>query len=148
MKPGARSLIYLAAACALAAVLFGFGASVFSWRSVYEGAGREALIQATRVFVYVALGVLLAFRGGWYGVVAAVGMALAATTVEWLLFPLSYGWAALGEAKGYAEEFGRVTRPAYSAWIVYDVFAVGISSALAQGLRMMAHVNPKGLGGG
>lgn len=148
MVKNSRSLIYLTVACAFAAALFGFGASVFSWQNVYEGTGREPLIQATRTFVYVALGVLLAFRGGWYGVVAAGCMVLAAATLEWLLFPLSYGWAALGEAKGYAEEFGGVSRPAFSSWIVYDVFAVGISSALAQGLRMMAHVNPRDVRGG
>ncbi len=148
MQRSAKSLIYLTVACAFAAALFGFGASVFSWQNVYEGTGREPLIQATRTFAYVALGVLLAFRGGWYGVAAAVCMTLAATTLEWLLFPLSFGWAALGEARGYAEEFGRVSRPALSSWIVYDLFAVGISSALAQGLRMMARVNPRDVRGG
>ena len=96
----------------------------------------------------VALGVLLAFRRGWYGVIAALVMALAATTVEWALFPLSYGWAALGEAKAYAQEFGPISRPPYASWIVYDVLAVGISSALAQGLRTVARVNPREIGGG
>lgn len=141
-------MILLTAVCALSATLFGFGASVFSWQSVYEETGREALIQATRIFVYVALGVLLAFRGGWYGVVAAACMALVATTVEWALFPLSYGWAALGEARAYAEKLGPVSRPPYAYWMVYDTLAVGISAALAQGLRMMTHVNPRGIGGG
>lgn len=141
-------LVGLTALCAFAATLFGFGASVFSWRSVYEETGREPLIQATRIFVYVALGVMLAFRGGWPGVAAAVVMALAATSAEWALFPVSYGWAALGEEAAYAEEFGRVTRPSYNAWISYDLFAVAISSALAQGLRMMAYANPRGFGGG
>lgn len=148
MKRSTLSLVALAALCAFAAALFGFGASVFSWQSAYEGTEREAVIQATRLFVYVALGLLLAFRGGWLGVVVAVCMALAATTLEWALFPLSYGWAALGDAAGYAEEFGDVSRPRYAAWIVFDVFAVGICSALGQGLRMMAHVNPRGTGGG
>jgi hypothetical protein len=148
MKKGTRSLVYLALACTFAATLYGFGASVYSWKSVYEETGREALIQATRIFVYVALGVLLAFRGGWPGVAAAILMALAATSAEWALFPLSYGWAALGQEAAYAREFGEVTRPSYNAWISYDLFAVAISSALAQGLRMMAHANPRGLGGG
>ena len=148
MQKSTLSLILLTAGCAFAAALYGFGASVYSWRSVYEETGREALIQATRVFVYVALGVLLAFRGGWPGVAAAVVMALAATSVEWALFPLSYGWAALGEEAAYAREFGNIARPPYTAWIAYDLFAVAISSALAQGLRMMAHVNPRGVGGG
>ena len=137
----------MTALCAFAATLFGFGASVYSWRSVYEETGREPLIQATRIFVYVALGVMLAFRGAWPGVAAAVLMALAASSAEWALFPVSFGWAALGEEAGYAEKFGAVTRPPYNAWIAYDLFAVAISSALAQGLRMMAHANPRGLGG-
>jgi hypothetical protein len=75
-------------------------------------------------------------------------MALAATSAEWVLFPVSYGWAALGDEGAYAKEFGDVGRPPYTAWIAYDLFAVAISAALAQGLRMMAHVNPRGMGGG
>jgi hypothetical protein len=148
MQRSTLSLILLTIACAFAATLYGFGSSVFSWRSVFEGTGREALIQATRVIVYVALGILLAFRGGWPGVAAAVVMALAATSAEWVLFPVSYGWAALGDEGAYAKEFGDVGRPPYTAWIAYDLFAVAISAALAQGLRMMAHVNPRGMGGG
>jgi hypothetical protein len=148
MQRSVLPLVLLTAACAFAAALYGFGSSVYSWRSVFEGSGREALIQATRVFVYVALGVLLAFRGGWPGVAAAVVMALAATTIEWALFPLSYAWAALGNEAAYVKEFGDVARPPYTAWISYDLFAVAISSALAQGLRIMAGVNPRGLGGG
>ena len=143
-----RSLIYLTVACAFAAALYGFGASVFSWRSVFEASGREPLIQASRVIVYVALGIMLALRGGWPGVAAAVVMALAATSAEWALFPLSYGWAALGNEAAYAEQFGGVSRPPYNAWISYDLFAVAISSALAQGLRVVAHANPRGFGGG
>ncbi len=148
MQRSTLSLVLLTVACAFAATLYGFGSSVFSWRSVFEGTGREALIQATRVFVYVALGILLAFRGGWPGVAAAVVMALAATSAEWVLFPVSYGWAALGDEGEYAKEFGDIGRPPYTAWIAYDLFAVAISSALAQGLRMMAHVNPRGPGDG
>ena len=148
MQKSTLSLVLLTTACAFAATLYGFGASVYSWQSVFEGTGREALIQATRVFVYVALGVLLAFRGGWPGVAAAVVMTLAATSAEWVLFPVSYGWAALGQEAAYAEKFGGVARPPYNAWIAYDLFAVAISSALAQGLRMMANVNPRGMGGG
>jgi len=130
MQRNTLSLILLTAACAFAAALYGFGAGVFSWRSVYEETGREGVIQATRIFVYVALG------------------ALAATSVEWALYPATYGWAALGEEGAYAREFGAVARPPYTAWIAYDLFAVAIASALAQGLRMMAGVNPRGIGGG
>ena len=145
MKVSWRSLIALTAACTVAATLFGFGAQVFSWRSVYGGLGREDLIQATRLFVFVALGVLLAFRGGWRGVLAAVVMATAATSLEWALFPYSYAWATLEDPAGYAEKFGGVRRPAYATWTTYDILGVGISAALAQGLRTMAHVDPRRL---
>jgi fatty acid desaturase len=143
MERNTRSLVALALGCTLAAALFGFGAEVFSYRSAYEGFGREPLIQATRLFVYVALGVLLAFRGGWPGVLAAILMALLATSLEWALFPASYWWAALEDPDGYADKFGGVQRPPYSFWITYDVLGVGISAALAQGLRTMALANPR-----
>jgi hypothetical protein len=128
----------------VAATIFGFGSQVFSWRSVYGGLGREELIQASRLFVFVALGVLLAFRGGWRGVLAAIVMATAATSAEWALYPFSYAWAALDDPAGYAEKFGGVRRPPYSLWITYDILGVGISAALAQGLRIMANANPRG----
>ena len=145
MKESWRSLIALTAACTVAATIFGFGSQVFSWRSVYGGLGREELIQVTRVFVYVALGVLLAFRGGWRGVLAAIAMAIVATTAEWMLYPLSYGWASFDDPAGYADKFGDVRRPPYAAWgAIYDVLGVGISAALAQGLRTMAHMDPRG----
>jgi hypothetical protein len=145
MKENWRSLIALTVACTVAATIFGFGAQVYSWRSVYGGLGREDLIQVTRLFVFVALGVLLAFRGGWRGVVAAIAMATAATTLEWLLFPYSYAWATLDDPAGYAEKFGGVRRPAYATWTTYDILGVGISAALAQGLRTMARVDPRRL---
>ena len=143
MKESWRSLIALTVACTVAATIFGFGAQVFAWRSVYHGLGREDLIQATRLFVFVALGVLLAFRGGWRGVVAAIIMATAATSLEWVLFPYSYAWATLDDPAGYADKFGGVRRPAYATWTTYDILGVGISAALAQGLRTMAHVDPR-----
>jgi hypothetical protein len=138
-------LIALTLACTVAATIFGFGSQVYSWRSLYDGLGREGLMQAARVFVYVALGVLLAFRGGWTGVLAAIVMATAATSAEWVLFPYSYAWATLEDPAGYADKFGGVRRPAYSLWITYDILGVGISAALAQGLRTMAHVDPRRL---
>jgi hypothetical protein len=145
MKRSLGSLIALTLACTVAATIFGFGSEVFSWRSVYNGLGREELIQATRLFVYVALGVLLAFRGGWPGVLAAILMATAATSAEWALFPFAYAWAAIDDPAGYADKFGSVGRPSYVYWITFDILGVGISAALAQGLRMMAHVNPRGV---
>jgi O-antigen/teichoic acid export membrane protein len=145
MKDSWRSLIALTVACTVAATIFGFGAQVFAWRSVYNGLGREDLIQVTRLFVFVALGVLLAFRGGWRGVLAAIAMAVVATSLEWLLFPYSYAWATLEDPAGYADKFGGVRRPAYATWTTYDILGVGISAALAQGLRTMARVDPRGL---
>jgi O-antigen/teichoic acid export membrane protein len=144
MKESWRSLIALTVACTVAATIFGFGAQVFAWRSVYNGLGREDLIQVTRLFVFVALGVLLAFRGGWRGVLAAVAMAVVATSLEWLLFPYSYAWATFEDPAGYADKFGGVRRPAYATWTTYDILGVGISAALAQGLRTMARVDPRG----
>ena len=138
------SLIALTVGCTVAATIFGFGSQVFSWRSAYGGLGREELVQATRVFVYVALGVLLAFRGGWRGVLAAIVMATAATSTEWALYPFSYAWAAIDDPAGYADKFGSVGRPPYAYWSTYDILGVGISAALAQGLRTMAHVDPGG----
>jgi len=145
MERSMGSLIALTLGCTLAAIIFGFGTVVFTWRSAYEGLGREALIQAARLFVYVALGVLLAFRGGWPGVLAAILMAIAATSVEWALYPFAYAWAAIDDPAGYADKFGGVERPSYASWTTYDILGVGISAALAQGLRMMAHVNPRDL---
>jgi hypothetical protein len=144
MKRSLGSLIALMLACTVAATIFGFGSEVFSWRSAYKGLGREELIQATRLFVYIALGVLLAFRGGWSGVLAAIVMATAATSAEWALYPFAYAWAAVDDPAGYTDRFGSVERPSYVDWTTYDILGVGISSALAQGLRMMANVNPGG----
>jgi hypothetical protein len=145
MERSMRSLIAVTLGYALAAVIFGFGSEVFSWRSAYEGLGREALMQAVRLFVYVTLGVMLAFRGGWPGVLAAILMAILATSVEWALYPYAYAWAAIDDPAGYADKFGSVGRPPYADWTTYDILGVGISAALAQGLRMMAHVNPRDL---
>jgi hypothetical protein len=145
MKQSLGALIALTLACTVAATIFGFGSEVFSWRSAYKGLGREELMQATRLFVYVALGVLLVFRGEWRGILAAIVMAAAATSAEWALFPLAYSWAAVDDPAGYADKFGNVGRPAYVYWTTYDVLGVGISAALAYGLRIMARANPRGL---
>ena len=145
MKQSLGALIALTLACTVAATIFGFGSEVFSWRSAYKGLGREELIQATRLFVYVALGVLLVFRGGWRGVFAAILMATAATSAEWVLYPFSYTWAAIDDPAGYAVKFGSLGRPPYVIWTIYDILGVGISAVLAQGLRLAANVNPRGL---
>jgi len=145
MKQSLGSLIALTLAYIVAATIFGFGSEIFSWRSAYEGSGREELIQVTRLLVYVALGVLLTFRGGWRGIIAAILMATAATAAEWALYPFAYTWAAIDDPAGYADKYGGVGRPTYVYWATYDILAVGISAALAHGLRIMAYANPRGL---
>lgn len=144
MSGDARSLIALALGCTLAAVLFGFGAVVFSLQSAYEGQGREPLIQATATLVYLGLALILVFKGGWKGVLAAVVMVIGATAVVWALLPLALGLAGLGDPAGYAGRFAGFSRPRYTDYAVFDVVFVGGSAALAQGLRLMARVDPKG----
>jgi hypothetical protein len=138
-------LVALTLGCTFAAALFGFGAQVYAWKSAYAGdLGREQLILLTRLLVLVVLAVVLVFRGGWPGVLAALLMAVGATFVEWALFPFAYGWAAIEDPLGYAEKFGEIGRPSYRDWATFDVLAVAISAALAQGLRMVVSLNPKG----
>jgi hypothetical protein len=143
-KKELKSLAALTVGCTVAAAIFGFGSEVFAFRASYDGSGREALILLTRLFVYLALAVILVFKGGWWGVPAALTMTVAATAVEWALFPFAYEWAAISDPAGFEEEFGGVERPSYGAWATYDIIGVGISAAFAQGLRMMANVNPTG----
>jgi hypothetical protein len=138
-------LVALTLGCTFAAALFGFGAQVYAWKSTYAGdLGREQLILLTRLLVFVTLAVVLVFRGGWPGVLAAVLMAVGATFIEWALLPFAYTWASIEDPSGYAEKFGEIGRPSYRSWAVFDVLGVGFSAALAQGLRMMANINPKG----
>ena len=145
VEQSTKSLVALTVFCAFAAALFGFGVDVFSFRSSFEGTGREVLMLLTRLIVYITLALVLVFKGGWQGVLAAIAMAAAATTLEWALFPIAFDWAAMDDPGGYAEEFGNVGRPPYFEWpAVYDLLGVGISAVLAQGLRMMAHVDPRG----
>lgn len=144
MSKDAKSLLALTIGCTFAAAIFGFGANVFAFQSAYEDAGREALILLTRLMALLALAGVLVFRGGWWGVLAAIGMVMVATLIEWSLFPLAFDWAAVGDPGGYREEFGDVRRPSYTQFgALYDVLGVGIAAALAQGLRLMAHVDPK-----
>ena len=144
MSRDTKSLLALTLGCTLAGALFGFGANVFSFQSAYDELGREPLIQATSTFVYLGLALILVFKFGWRGVLAAVLMVTGATAVSWALFPLALGLAGVGNLAGYAERFASFPRPSYRDWAVFDVAFVGISAALAQGLRLMAHVNPKG----
>jgi hypothetical protein len=138
-------LVALTLGCAFAAALFGFGAQVYAWKSAYAGdLGRGQLVMLTRLLAFVVLAVVLVFRGGWPGVLAAILMVVGATSVEWVLYPFAYTWAAIEDPSGYAERFGEIGRPSYERWATFDVLGVGISAALAQGLRLVLSVNPKG----
>jgi hypothetical protein len=138
-------LVALTIGCAFAAALFGFGAQVYAWKSAYAGdLGREQLILLARLLAFVVLAVVLVFRGGWAGVLAAILMVVGATFVEWALFPFAFTWAAIEDPAGYAEKFGEIGRPSYEGWATYDVLGVGISATLAQGLRIVLSFNPKG----
>ncbi len=138
-------LVALTLGCTVAAAIFGFGAQVYAWKSTYAGDfGREQLIMLTRLLVFVTLAVVLVFRGGWPGVLAGILMAVGATFIEWALFPFAYTWAAIEDPSGYAEKFGEIGRPSYRSWATFDVLGVGICAALAQGLRMVVSLNPKG----
>src|SRR5918998_4973021 len=124
-------LVALTLGCTFAAALFGFGAQVYAWKSVYAGdLGREQLILLARLMVLVALAVILVFHGGWQGVLAAVLMTVGAPFIEWALFPFAYGWAAIEDPSGYAEKVGEIGRPSYEEWATFDVLGVGISAAL------------------
>jgi hypothetical protein len=150
MERSLGSLAALTIGCTVAAAIFGFGTQVYAWKSVYAGdLGREQIILLTRLLVFLVLAVILVLRGGWRGVLAAVAMVVGATLVEWALFPLAHEWAAIGDPAGYERKLGEhVSRPAYERWATYDILGVGLSAALAQGLRLMAHVNPRAPRGG
>ena len=106
-------LVALTLGCTFAAAIFGFGTQVYAWKSVYEGAvRREQLLLLTRLLVFVVLAVILVFRGGWRGVLAAIAMVVGATLLEWALFPVAHEWAAISDPAGYDREFGEeVSRP-------------------------------------
>jgi len=143
VSPETRSLAALTLLCTFSAALFGFGAGVLSFQSAYEDSGREPLIQLTRLVVYLALAVLLVYKGHWKGVLAAILMVAAATAIEWGLLPVSYTWASLGDPEGYAEELGGVQRPSYIQLATFDVIGVSVTAAFAQGLRIIANANPQ-----
>ncbi|CAN5311386.1 hypothetical protein BH18ACT10_BH18ACT10_07960 [soil metagenome] len=138
-----RSLLALTIVCTFAAIIFGFGANVFAFKAAFKGTGTEQLIVLTNLVVIVALAGILVFRGGWWGVVAAIFMVTGATFVEWALFPLAFDWAALANPAAYQEKLGNIGRPSYFRFgAIFDIMLVGGVAALAQGLRMMAHVDP------
>ncbi|MBA2691878.1 MAG: hypothetical protein H0U65_05215 [Rubrobacter sp.] len=143
MSTSLRSLAALTLGCVFAATIFGFGSAVFSFQMSADGDdARTQLILITRLAVFVALALTLVFKGGWRGVFAAITMTIAATTIEWLLFPVSYEFA-LAQSPAMMESGPEsVVRPSYGLWAMEDIIGVGLCSALAQGLRMMAGVNP------
>lgn len=144
MKRNLRSLFVLTVGCTFAAALFGFGCEVFAFRSAYEGNSGGTLILLTRLAVYLVLAVTLVLRGEWWGVLAAIVMVVCATALEWALFPAAYQWASIVDPSGYEKEYGEaVSRPAYGRWALIDIIGIGIAAALTQGLRMMAHVDPR-----
>ena len=117
---------------------------MFSFKSAYAAAGREVLIQLTRTLVFITLAVILVFRGGWLGVGAAIVMTVIATLVEWSIFPFAFEFAAIEDPAGYKEMYSAgVTRPTYGAFALFDILGIGIAAALTQGLRLMAHVDPR-----
>ena len=144
MSSDARSLLALTLGCTVAAALFGFVANVFSFRSTFEGSGRELLVQTAATVVYLGLALVLVFKGGWKGVLAALAMIVCATVISWALLPFSLGLAGVSDPEAYAERFAEFRKPTYVRWATFDVIFVGGSAALAQGLRLMAHVDPKG----
>lgn len=144
MKRNLRSLIILTVGCTFAAALFGFGCEVFAFRSAYEGNSGGTLILLTRLAVYLVLAVTLVLRGEWWGVLAAIAMVVCATALEWALFPAAFQWASIADPSGYEKEYGdAVSRPSYGRWALVDIIGIGIAAALTQGLRMMAHVDPR-----
>lgn len=76
MERDTKSLLALTVFCAFSATLFGFGTDIFSFRSSFAGDGREILMIVMRVVVYVTLALILVYKGGWWGVIAATVMAL------------------------------------------------------------------------
>ena len=144
MSSDAKSLLALTLGCTVAATLFGLVANLFSFRSAFEGTGRELLLQAAATVVYLGLALVLVFKGGWKGIFAAIAMIVGATAISWYLIPFSLGLASLGDPAGYAERFEDFRRPPYSRWATFDLVFVEGGAALAHGLRLMAHVDPKG----
>jgi len=135
--------VALAVGCAFAAALFGFGATVLGFRSAYAGdEARLTIMQLARLGVFLTLAVLLALRGGWRGVMLAIGMVLLATFVDWLLLPFALSFASISDPSGFAERYAGFRRPGYGDYATFDVIGVGISAALAWGLKLMAHVDP------
>ncbi len=144
MSSDAKSLLALTLGCTVAAAIFGFGVNMFSFRNVFEETGRELLLQTAATVVYLALALVLVFKGGWKGVLAAIVMILGATAISWYLLPLSLGLAGVGDPAGYAERFEGFRRPTYASWAAFDLFFVGGGAALAQGLRIVANADPSG----
>ncbi|MGI8648762.1 MAG: hypothetical protein ACR2KW_00035 [Rubrobacter sp.] len=123
-----------------AAVIFGFGTEVFAAGFFYSGdAERTQLVFLVRLLVLVALTLVLVFRGGWSGAAVALGMALGATFIEWLLLPVAFDWAASQAPPELAAEIpASIDRPPYLAWAAGDLLAVAICAVVGRVSRMLA----------
>ncbi|MGH3089315.1 MAG: hypothetical protein ACRDSJ_18635 [Rubrobacteraceae bacterium] len=144
MSGSLRFLVALTVGCAFAAVVFGFGSTIFSFQASSAGeVGRTQLILYTRLAAYLILALLLVFKGGWRGVFAAIAMTTVATTIEWLLFPFAYEWASMQDPASFEETSDIARRPSYGLWAMEDIIGIGLCAAIAQGLRMMARVDPE-----
>ena len=92
--------------CTFVAALFGFETDMFAFRSSYGQDGRGILILLTHLIVFITLALILVYKGGWQGVLAAITMAAVVTTLEWALFPIAYDWDAIADPGAHAREFG------------------------------------------
>ncbi len=141
MSGNIKSLVALAVGCTFAAAIFGFSVEVFSWRGSYAGdMDRVQLIQLTRVVIYVARGDT---RVPWrlVGALVAISMVFVGAAIECAPFPFSADWTATVDPSGYGERFGAIQRRSY---LRFAIFGIDIVAGLTRGLRMMAHVNPRG----
>ncbi len=111
MERSMGSLVALTVGCTFAADYLRVRGRGLLVAERLRGLGREPLIQATRLLVYVALGVLLAFRGGWHGVLAAVAMALGATLPGVGALPVLLRVGRPRGPGGLRGKFGGVQRP-------------------------------------
>lgn len=63
MDQNTKTLLVLTMFYAFVAALFGFGSDIFTFRSAYAGDGREILMLLVRLIVFIALAVILVFKG-------------------------------------------------------------------------------------
>lgn len=71
-------------------------------------------------------------------------MVVVGAAIECAPFPFSADWAATVDPSGYGERFGEIQRRSYLRFAIFGILGIGIVAVLTQGLRMIAHVNPRG----